>query len=196
MKVQKYLAFAMIPLFAATAVADVEDEREMKIVVAGAVTGDHETIHWTTTGAPGLDMHSMQVGETQSFIDDTGRSVLVTREENGFRFDVDGKTVNVPAPGVAGDYLTLTGATDATAVFDVEIVGDHPPPPFPPPPMFYGVSGVTIISDEPLDAATQESIRAVLISVGRDDEVTFVDRSKGFAGGRVHAIRETVEIEQ
>ena len=195
MKIQKYLAFAMIPLFAATAVADVEEEREMKIVVAGAVSGDHETIHWTTGGVPGLDMHNMQVGETQSFIDDTGRSVLVTREESGFRFDVDGKTINVPAPGVAGDYLTLAGATDATAVFDVEFVGDHPPPPFPPPP-FHEANGVTIISNEPLDATTQESIKSVLLSAGRDDEVTFIDRSKGFAGGRVHAIRKTVEVEQ
>ena len=192
MKITQCLVFAIVPMFAATAVAEGEEQHEVKIVVAGAVSGDGETIHWTSGGMPGFDMHSMQVGETQSIIDEAGRSVLVTREEDGFRFDVDGKTVNVPAPGAPGDFVMFAGAQDAAATFDVAVLGDHPPP-----PPFHGANMVTVITDEPLDAATQESIKAVLLSAGRDEEVTFIDRSKGFAGPRrIHAIRKTVEIEQ
>lgn len=195
MKITNCLAFAIVPMFAATAVAEPEEQREMKIVVAGAVTGDTETIHWTSSGMPGFDMHGMQVGETQSIIDETGRSVLVTREQDGFRFDVDGKSISVPAPGVAGKYLTLTGAQDATATFDVDIVGDHPPISIHAMPA-HKMNSVTIITDEPLDATIQESIRAVLVSAGRDDDVSFVDRSAPVAGKRVHVIRKTVEVEQ
>ena len=55
-------------------------------------------------------------------------------------------------------------------------------------------SGVTIISDEALDASTQESIKAVLQSAGRDDEVIFIDGSSGPDGKQVRVIRKKIEI--
>lgn len=190
MKKQKYLVFAMMPLFAATAVADDEEESEMKIVVAGAVAGDHNAIHWTGDSLQGLDMHGMQVGESRSIIDDAGRAILVTREEDGFRFDVDGKSVSVPAPAIPGEYLALAEAQDATAVYDVEIVGDCAAMPI------HRTNTVTIVTDEPLDATTQESIRAVLQSAGRNDTVNFIDGANGVAGSRqIKVIRKQIEVE-
>lgn len=70
-------------------------------------------------------MHGMQVGETQSIVDESGRSVLITREEQGFKFEVDGKTVILPEMGAAGEYMTFIDGSDITADFDVEIIGDH-----------------------------------------------------------------------
>ena len=60
----------------------------------------------------------------------------------------------------------------------------------------FGNGGVTVISDEPLDASTQESIRAVLQSAGRDDELTFIDHSGTMEGKQIHMIRKQVEITQ
>jgi hypothetical protein len=55
-------------------------------------------------------------------------------------------------------------------------------------------SGVTIISGEALDASTKESIKAVLQSAGRDDEVIFIDGSGGSDGKHVRVIRKNIEI--
>jgi len=52
------------------------------------------------------------------------------------------------------------------------------------------------ISGEALDATTKESIKAVLQSAGRDDEVTFIDGSSGSDGKHVRVIRKKIEIAQ
>ena len=59
----------------------------------------------------------------------------------------------------------------------------------------FGHGGVTIISGEPLDASTQESIKAVLLSVGSDDEVTFISHGDG-SDGQVQMLRKRVEVIQ
>jgi hypothetical protein len=104
---------------ALNAVAALAEERqEMKIVVAGALPEESATIHWIGSGDAGLDIHSMQVGETQSIVDEAGRAVLITREEEGFRFDVDGQTIVMPAFGdmsAQRDYVTLVDGSDVTA---------------------------------------------------------------------------------
>lgn len=176
--------------FATAALAQIEEQREMKIVVAGASSDDSTTIHWIGSGDSGFDMQGMQVGETQSIVDESGRSILITRQEEGFKFDVDGRTIVVPDIGAHGEYLTLADGSDFTANFDVEIVGDH----FATPT--FGNSSVTIISGEPLDATTQESIKAVLQSAGRNDEVTFIDHSSGSDGRQITMFRKRVEIKQ
>jgi hypothetical protein len=190
MKALKLLALAATMTFALAALADVEEKMEMKIVVAGAASDESATIHWIGSGDAGFDMQGMQVGETQSIVDESGRAVLVTRETDGFRFDVDGETIVVPDMGAHEEYLTLTDGSDMTADFDVEIVGDHYAMPT------FGDSGVTIISGEPLDASTQESIKAVLQSAGRDDQVTFVDGSGGTDYRQIKMIRKRVEVTQ
>ena len=190
MKLLKLESLAMALFFAAAASAQVEEQREANIVVAGAASDESTMIHWIGNDYAGFDMQGMQVGETQSIVDEAGRAVLITREAEGFRFDVDGETVVVPDMGVHGEYLTLTDNSDVTADFDVEIVGDHYATPT------FGNGGVTIISGDPLDAITRESIKAVLMSAGHDVDVTFIDRSSGGDGRQIQMIRKRVEITQ
>lgn len=47
----------------------------------------------------GFNLHDMQVGENYAFVDDAGRNVLITRTATGFDFNVDGKSIAMPAPG-------------------------------------------------------------------------------------------------
>lgn len=183
-------ALAVSLVLAATASADVEEKREMKIVVAGPMGDESTAIHWVGSGDSAFDMHSMQVGEIQSIVDESGRPVLITREDDGFKFEVDGETVFLPAMGAAGGYLTQLEGSDVTADFDVEIIGDHVATPA------HGGNTVTIISAEPLDATTQESIKAVLQSAGRDEAVNFIDGSGTSDTKHVKVIRKRVEIEQ
>ncbi len=189
MKALKLLALAVTLIFGAAALADVENKREMKIVIAGVSSDDSTTLHWTSDD-PGLDMQTMQLGETQSIVDESGRSVLITREAEGFKFEVDGETILIPDMGAHGAHLAFVDNFDFTTDFDIEIMGDHQVM------SSHDVSGVTVISGEALDAITQESIRAVLQSAGRDDEVTFIDGSGGSDGRHVKIIRKKVEIIQ
>ncbi len=189
MKSMITLVLATCLAVAAAASADIEEKREMKIVVAGHVGDEATTIHWIGSGDSAFDMHGMQVGETQSIIDESGRAILITREEEGYKFEVDGKTVALPQIGVPGEYMAFGHAPDVSADFDVEIVGNHLATPV------HDANTVTIISDEPLDATTQESIKAVLQSAGRDETVTFIDGGSTFGARHVQVIRKRVETE-
>ena len=199
MKFLKLAILAATLVFGA-ALADVEEKREMKIVVQGTTDDDGTSFHWVSNDA-GFDMQNMQVGETHSIVDESGRSVLITRQEEGFQFDVDGKTVVVPDMGAHG--MAIAAGSDVTADFDIEVIGDHHAMMgdeahnvaiFSAGP--HEASGVTIISGEPLDDSTRESIRSVLLSAGRDDGVTFIDGSGGSDGEHVRIIQKKIEIAQ
>ena len=194
MKTLKLLVLAVSLIFAAVALAQDDEQMEMKIVVAGTTTDESTTIHWIGSGEAGFDMQAMQIGENQSFVDESGRAILVTREEEAFRFNIDGKTIVLPDFGDRPEYIALADGSDVTADFDIEIVGDHHAMSTMAMPAF-SPGGVTIISGEPLDASTQESIKAVLLSVGRDDEVTFISHGDG-SDGQVQMLRKRVEVIQ
>ncbi len=188
MKTLKVLAWAVTLIFSATA-ADVEEKRIMKIVVAGDSSRDSTAFHWTSDDAD-FDMQGMQLGETRSIVDESGSSVLITREAEGFKFDVDGETIIVPDFDIDGAHMAFVGGSDFSTDVDIEIIGDHHK-------MSAGdTGGVTIISGEALDASTQDSIKAVLQSAGRDDEVIFIDGSSGADGKQVRVIRRKIEIAQ
>ena len=86
--------------------------------------------------------------------------------------------------------MAFVGGSDFSTDVNVEILGDYSMM------SSHESSGVTIISGEALDASTQESIKAVLLSVGRNDEVTFIDGSSGSDSKQVRVIRKKVEIAQ
>jgi hypothetical protein len=180
---------AVTLIFGAAALADDEEKHEMKIVIAGGSSGNNTGFHMITNDA-GFDMQSMQVGESQSIVDESGKSVLITREEDGFRFDIDGETIVLPDMGdmgLHGAHMAFVDGSDFTGDFDVEVMGDH---------QFmsaHASEGVTIITGEALDQSTKDSIRAVLQSAGRSDEVTFIDAS-GADGQHVKMIRKQVEV--
>jgi len=188
MKTLKLLAWAVTLIFSAAA-ADVEEQRVMKIVVAGDSSVDSTAFHWSSDDS-NFDMQSMQLGETHSIVDESGRSVLITREAEGFKFDVDGETIVVPDFDFDAPHMVFVDESDFSTDIDVEIPGDYSMM------SSHESSGVTIISGEALDASTQESIKAVLLSVGRNDEVTFIDGSSGSDSKQVRVIRKKVEIAQ
>ena len=114
-------------------------------------------------------LDELEVGENRSFVDREGRNVLVTRTGEGLRFDVDGKSFDVPAvPDVRSVEHGFNFDTAPGNDFDVHVVqganwvtegAEH---------------GVTIVSGKPLDESTRQSIEAALQSAGHD-KVRFVD---------------------
>lgn len=119
----------------------------------------------------GFRLEDMQVGENRAVVDNNGQNVLITREENGFRFDVDGKTIRTPL---------RHGPADGD--FDVVVMGAprggpaHRALPPPLPPMAPGSAGTTIISSEPIDEATRQAIEDLLAAAGHDADIRFIDR--------------------
>jgi len=188
MKTLKLLAWAVTLIFSA-AVADVEEKRVMKIVVTGDSSGDSTTIHWASDDSD-FDMQGMQLGETHSIVDESGNSILITKEAEGFRFDVDGETIIVPDIDTNEMHMAFLDGSDFSADVHVGIIGDHQMM------SSHDIGGVTIISGEALDAITKENIKAVLQSAGRDDEVTFIDGSSGSDRKHVRVIKKKIEIAQ
>ncbi len=143
----------------------------------------------------GFDLHDMQVGENQSVVDKEGRAVLITRTEDGYSFDVDGKTIDMPAfDGLHEDMTFVSDGAFARDVdVDVRVIGSssgghhrmsrH---------AMLTEGGIMIFSGKEIDASTQQIIRDALAASGHD-EVNFVG---GHDGGphQVKVIREVVEV--
>lgn len=187
MKTLKLAAIAVLLIFGATAFA--QNEHKMKIEVIVDEDGAGETTSFSWSGANGdFDMQDMQVGESRSLIDDSGQSVLITRETDGFKVDVDGKTIMMPEmPGLGAHGATMAFVDGGDMDIDVQVIGHEGNM------TSSGPEGVTIISNEALDDSTKASIEAVLQSAGRDDKVTFIDGS-GTDGAHAKIIRKRVEV--
>jgi len=162
--------FAVVSLALATvAVADENAEMKIKIVVDDGGIGEPVFVN-LDSDTMGFALHDMQEGEIQSVVDETGRSILITREADGIKFEVDGKTINMPLLGTENDAIWI----DDGNVEDIDVqvhrlggfVGHD------------GSDGVMIISGKTIDDATQESIRSLLLSSGYDDDVEFMNSGK------------------
>ncbi len=86
------LLIAMIaPAFSfAAEVSEVEHRIAIKIMA------DDEMIE--------IDAGDMEIGETRQSYTDSGKEVLVTRTEDGYRLEVDGKDIDVDLPGGDGHH--------------------------------------------------------------------------------------------
>jgi len=166
-------------LFAATAYAGDNEHHKMRIEVVSD-DGDGETRLTLDSDKLGFKLRDMQLGENRSVVDEEGRTVLITRLEDGYAFDVDGKTINMPLPGNHGEHHGNV---------DVRVVHDG----MPHKAMMDG-EGVVIISGKEIDAATQEIIRNALTAAGHE-EVHFADGHKG-GPHQVRVVREVVEVEE
>lgn len=199
MNTLKLAALGLTLICSAAVLADAGEKREMKIVVQGVSADDSTSFHWVSDDS-GFDMHNMQVGETHSIVDESGRPVLITRQEDGFEFNIDGETVVVPDLGEHGMAIAtgdFTSNVDVEVIADREIMAAHEAGSVA---IMSGepheAAGVTIISHEPLDESVRESIKSVLLSAGRDDGVTFIDGSGRPDGHQVTIIEKKVEISQ
>ena len=119
-----YAAKSVISLITVGAfgVALAQEEARVKIVVA-TDDASGEGIHMQfDSDDMGFDLQDMQEGENQAFIDEAGRTILVTRNADGYTFDVEGKTIKMPL--IDGDHkhmLQLHGDHDQ----DVEVHVEH-----------------------------------------------------------------------
>lgn len=175
-------------LFATAAYAGEKGQHKMEIKVI-ADDGEGET-HLTLDSADlGFNLHDLEVGENRSIVDKEGRPILITRTEDGFAFDVDGKTIDMPAfdgAHEAGNVWVTKG--DHMADVDVRVIRGGMPH-----KEMMGDEGVVIFSGKEIDAATQQLIRTALESAGHENV--------HFAGGdedgphAVHVVKKVVEVE-
>ena len=112
-------------------VALAQDEARVKIEVK-TDDGNGDGVQIALDGDDlGVDLHDMQEGENQAIVDEQGRTILITREADGFRFDVDGKSIRLPM--LQGDRETMMKIhaahgdnVDVQISEDVvEVDGDH-----------------------------------------------------------------------
>jgi len=172
---------------AAAAIAGEEIRHKMAIAVVGD-DGSGETRIELDSDDLGFNLHDMQVGENRSIIDKSGRTILVTREEDGFKFDVDGKTIKMPAFDGHHEGAMWMSDGDITDV-DVHVMHDADMA------TAHSMDGVMIISNKPVDEATQQAIKSMLESAGHGSEVHFVDSDSGMGGAhKVRVIEKKVEV--
>jgi hypothetical protein len=157
-------------LLATAAYAGEMEHHTMEIKVI-ADDGDGETHLTLDSDDLGFSLEDMQVGENRSITDKAGRPVLITRTDDGYSFNVDGKTIDMPAFGKRGKH------GDAPHVMIEKIDGE----------------GVMIFSGKEIDDATQQIIRTALESAGHEN-VHFAG-GDGDAPHGVHVVKKVIEIE-
>ncbi|MCH7829504.1 MAG: hypothetical protein IIB75_02950 [Proteobacteria bacterium] len=153
------------------------DKMHHKVAIEIAGSGDDGDIRIVLDSDDlGFSLHDLQIGEKRSIVDKEDRSVVITRTEEGFTFDVDGKTISLPAFDGPGEDHVWSIKGDHMSDVDIHVLHDgmnadsaH-------------LDGVMIFSGKEIDAATQDVIRSALESTGHSN-VQFVADDEG---GRHH----------
>lgn len=188
MNLKNIISIAAALGLATAALAGEEIRTNMSIVVVESDGDDGFRIELDSSDSDlGIDFHDMQVGENRSIVDKSGRSILVTREADGIRFDVDGHSIKMPL--LHGDEHNIMWI-DSDGAENVDIDFMHHRKFLMDGGNFgsmHGREGTMIVTDKAIDDATQQAIRSLLESAGHDSEVRFVD---GVNHGRgLHEVR-------
>jgi hypothetical protein len=178
MKLIKIAVFAVSLLLAGVVSAGEEHQMKVRVVVADSDGGDEVRLNLDSDDL-GFNLHDMQEGETRSIVDESGRSILITRGAKGFKFDVEGKTIEMPLfDSGEGDLWVSDGGVENVEVQvlrDAAFVSSD------------NLEGVTILSSQPIDEVTRDGIKSLLGSSGHSGEVNFIDTSDGPHG--LHKVR-------
>ena len=123
MKTKTVISLAAATVLATAAFAGEEVHTKMKMIVVDG-HDDGETRIELDSDELGFDLHDMQVGENQAIVDSAGRNILVTREQDGFSIDVEGKTIKLPAFDGSHDrvWVEKIGADEDV---DVHVIHDE-----------------------------------------------------------------------
>ena len=121
-----------------------------------------------------VDIENLQVGESRSFIDQHGRSILITKTEAGLDLTVDGKVIELPS--FDGPHTGRSMSVDADVDVDItrrvhierRVDGDD-----------RDRDAITIVSTSSIADATKDQIRSILSSSGHSGEIRFIDE-QGF----------------
>jgi len=167
------------------------EETKTRVAIALVDSDSHGEVRLELDGDElGFNLHDMQEGENRSIVDKSGRNILITREADGYKFDIDGKTIRMPL--FDREYHDATWVSDGDVTdFDVHVMHDSTMA------TAHSMDGVMIVSEKPIDAATQQAITSMLESAGHGSEVRFIDTSA--ADGGLHGIKvieKRVEITQ
>ncbi len=190
MKSARILLLAMALGLASSAFAS--EETHMKIAVVKD-DGDGDIRVELDSDDIGFNLDELQVGESRSVVDKSGQSILISRTADGYTFNVDGETIDMPMLG--GDHEELVwvdedGETDVDfhVMRKAKFVGeDH-------------MGTTMIMSAEPIDETTQQVIKSALESAGHEGEVHFVThemhhKGRHGDGHQVKVIKKVVEAE-
>jgi hypothetical protein len=171
----------LLASFALAGVVLAGEETKTKMTIALVDSDSHGEIRLELDGDElGFDLHDMQEGENRSIVDKDGRNVLITREADGYKFDIDGKTIKMPL--FDGEPHGATWVSDGNIDdIDIHVMHDSTMA------TASSLEGVMIVSEKPIDDATQQAIKSMLESAGHGSEVRFIDTSVAHDG--VHGIK-------
>jgi len=189
MNFRALVVFFWVCLIGTAAVAGEERQMHIEIAVDDDASGEQTFIF--DSQEAGFDLHSLAVGESRTLTGRSGNTVDVRRTDDGFEFDVNGKTIKVDGMPDVDDMhgrheIEMFVDDSNSSVDDVRkikkikmIKTDH-------------ATGVTVISDQEIDAATRERIQEVLKSAGQKGDVLFIDGSEfdGDGGAEIHGRHE------
>jgi hypothetical protein len=190
MKILNIVFMAASLLLASTAFAGEHATMVMQIAIDDGSDGEEIVLNLNGDDM-GFDLDDMQEGESHSIVDESGRAILITREADGFKLNVDGKTIDMPLFDSEHEVMMISdvGPVDFDMDFDsnVHVMGNssiaidgHP-------------DGVTIMSAKPIGEVVREKIESALISSGHSDGVTFIDRSSARADmQKINTIKKEV----
>ena len=191
MKIGKILLLAAALGLATTAYSGEATKMKMVVVEDG---GDGEIRIELDSDDIGFNLDELQEGESRSIVDKSGQSILVTRTAEGYTFDVDGKTIDMPMLGGDHDKMVWVdedGDTDVDfhVMRKAKFIGeDH-------------MDSTMIMSAEPIDEATQQVIKSALKSAGQDSEVHFITHETHHGAGhggkhQIKVVKKVVEVQE
>ncbi|MDX1482657.1 MAG: hypothetical protein R3315_13320 [Woeseiaceae bacterium] len=166
--VQRLIIAACVAAIAFSVAAAASDRNyELRIAIDDG-TPDGQLFIELDDATSGVDFDGLQVGESQSIVDSSGRNVLVTRTAKGFELNVDGRVIELPPlDGDPAGGLRAADSQDATIEIERHLHAVDP--------AANGDDTITISSSSAIDEATRESIRQALRSAGHDADVEFID---------------------
>lgn len=191
MKSGRILLLAMALGLSTSAFAGEEMQMKIAVVKDG---GDGDVRIELDSDDIGFNLDELQEGESRSVVDKSGQSILITRTAEGYTFNVDGETIDMPMIGGDHDGLVWIGEDGDTDV-DFHVMRKA---------KFIGedrMGGTMIMSAEPIDETTQQLIKSALESAGHEAEVHFATHEMhhraGYSGmHRVKVIEKLVEVKE
>lgn len=169
------MVFFWACLIGTAAIAGEEYRTRIEIEVDDDAAG-HQAFKFDSADT-GFNLHELAVGETRLLTGESGNTAQVTRTEDGFEMEVDGRKIDLSdlndLGGVHGEHEIEHRKTIRMIKTDDS-------------------DAVTIISGNAIDESTRERIREALASSGQDSEVVFIDNTELDAAGahQAHQRRE------
>ena len=194
MNLKQVVAFSVMALFTTAAFSGDIDHHKIEVKVI-ADDGNGPTHLILDSEELGFNLDDMQVGENQSIVDEEGRPILISRTEDGFVFDVDGRKIEMPAFDEQGEGRHRVKMIEVESEADVHIISGGPGKHHAMGPhSMMAKEGVMIISGKEIDVATQQVIRDALQSAGHET----VHFAGGHGGGphQVKIIKKVVEVSE